>query len=83
MGPPQLSHWVTQYFLVRLVACLRVLAYRLPVKTVKDLRMTAGTNGTERSERPLRGENPPSGSLSTDRATLINEVSKWRIYLKI
>ena len=39
--PPQPSYWVTRYRSVRLV--VRLSGFWLPVTTVKDLQMTAGT----------------------------------------
>ena len=41
--PPQPSYWATRYLLVRLD--VRLSGFWLSVTTVKDLRMTAGTNG--------------------------------------
>ena len=40
--PPQPSYWATRYLLVRLD--VRLSGFWLSVTTVKDLRMTAGTN---------------------------------------
>ena len=58
--PPQPSYWATRYLLVRLD--VRLSGFWLSVTTVKDLRMTAGTNGFTCfprhgtiSIRPLKG----------------------------
>ena len=44
--PPQPSYWATRYLLVRLV--VRLPGFWLSVTTIKDLRVTAGTNGFTR-----------------------------------
>ena len=58
--PPQPSYWATRYLLVRLD--VRLSGFWLSVTTVKDLRMTAGTNGFTCFPRH-GGVTPPTSKL--------------------
>ena len=59
--PPQPSYWATRYLLVRLD--VRLSGFWLSVTTVKDLRMTAGTNGFTCFPRHGGVTPPPTSKL--------------------